>query len=413
MDLRTRTSLFCGALALAIVVSILLRGRARRPQLFFAAFAADIGLWYLAQWLYQWMRADVWARFTAVLAVLLPQFALHLLEAIVPQPERRSTLLRVAGALGVPMLVLVLSPQHRHGLVRGAVFLYVFGLIAAGLWSLAVRGERSRSRATQRRVRFLVLVGALAATFSLADFLWFIGAPLPPVGAVLSIVFLFILAESLTRERLVDLYEILGRLLVSTALAFCLAGIFYVFVVLFGGFETMYLGAILAAIVILVLFEPLRANVEVYINKAFFRERVDLERAVSRARAQLVHVLEVDQMLQVVLSGLEESRPATAAALYLRDPAGVAYDHGPSFGPSVPRRIDGAAARPLLERLTSASSVGLEDVAYRVAEARRAGLGHEAEAEARLLAAAEVLGPLKGGVCLGIHGEDKSLLAFL
>jgi len=413
MDLRTRTSLFCGALALAIVVSILLRGRARRPQLFFAAFAADIGLWYLAQWLYQWMRADVWARFTAVLAVLLPQFALHLFEAIVPQPERRSTLLRVAGVLMVPMLVLVLSPQHQHSLVRDGVFLYVFGLIAAGLWSLAVRGERSRSRATQRRVRFLVLVGALAATFSLADFLWFIGAPLPPVGAVLSIVFLFILAESLTRDRLVDLYEILGQLLVSTALAFCLAGIFYVFVVLFGGFETMYLGAILAAIVILVLFEPLRANVEEYIHKAFFRERVDLERAVGRARAQLVHVLEVDQMLQVVLSALEESRRATAAALYLRDPAGFDFDLGQSFGPSVPRRVDGAAARPLLERLTSASSVVLEQVAYRVAEARRAGLGHEAEAEARLLAAAELLGPLKGGVCLGIHGEDKSLLAFL
>src|SRR4030095_5225982 len=70
MDLRTRTSLFCGALALAIVVSILLRDRARRPQLFFAAFAADIGLWYLAQWLYRWMRADVWSRLTAGLALL-------------------------------------------------------------------------------------------------------------------------------------------------------------------------------------------------------------------------------------------------------------------------------------------------------------------------------------------------------
>src|SRR5262245_47790576 len=151
----------------------------------------------MAQWLYHFIHSEVWARFNAVLAVLLPQFGVHLFDVLVPRSDRRSTLLRVAGVLMVPMLVLVLSPEHRHGLVRGAVLLYVFGLLAAGLWSLALRGERSRSRATQRRVRFLVLIGALAAVFTLADFLWFVGAPLPPVGGVLSIVFLFILAESM------------------------------------------------------------------------------------------------------------------------------------------------------------------------------------------------------------------------
>ena len=131
------------------------------------------------------------------------------------------------------------------------------------------------------------------------------------MGAVLSIVFLFVLSESLIRQRLLDLYETLGQLLVSTALAFVLAGIFYVFVVLFGGFDTMYLGAILAAIVILLLFEPLREKVETYIHKAFFRERADLERAVATVRTELVHVLQIDEMVQIVLAELEASRRAT------------------------------------------------------------------------------------------------------
>src|SRR5690606_16160923 len=150
------------------------------------------------------------------------------------------------------------SPWHEHGLVRAAVLLYVFGLFAAGLWSLFMRGERSGSRATQRRVRFLVSCGTLAATFSLADFLWFVGAPLPPVGAVLSIVFLFVLAESLIRARLVDLYDMAVRALVATALAFSMAGIFYLFAVILGGFDEMYLNAVLGGTVILILFDPLR-----------------------------------------------------------------------------------------------------------------------------------------------------------
>ena len=412
MDLRTRTSLFCGVLALAIAVSVLLKGKPRLPQLFFTGLAGDIGLWYLAQWLYHVGRSDLWARWTAVLAVLLPQFAVHLFESIVPEPGRPSPLKRVAGILMVPMLVLVLT-EHKHGLVRGAVFLYVFGLIMAALWTLAIRGERSGSRAVQRRVRFLVFIGALAAAFSLADFLWFIGAPLPPVSAVLSIVFLFVLSESLTRERLVDLYDILWQLLVSTALAFALAGIFYVFVVLFGGFETMYLGAILAAIVILVLFEPLRSKAEAYTHKAFFRERVDLERAVGRARAELVHVLQVSELQHVLISALEDSRRATGAALYLPDPLGSDFALVSSFGPAAPARIDVATARPLIERLTASSSIVLEEVSYKFLETRRSGWTPEAEADERLLTAAEVLGPFKQAVCLGLHGERQDLLGIL
>src|SRR3954471_8968104 len=412
MDLRTRTSLFCGVLALAIAVSVLLKGKPRLPQLFFTGLAGDIGLWYLAQWLYHVGRSDLWARWTAVLAVLLPQFAVHLFESIVPEPGRLSPLKRVATILMVPMLVLVLT-EHKHGLVRGAVFLYVFGLIMAALWTLAIRGERSGSRAAQLPLRFLGFIGALAGLFSLADFFWFIGAPLPPVSAVLSIVFLFVLSESLTRERLVDLYDILWQLLVSTALAFALAGIFYVFVVLFGGFETMYLGAILAAIVILVLFEPLRNKAENYTHKAFFRERVDLERAIGRARAELVHVLQVSELQSVVISALEGSRRATGAALYLPDPLGSDFALVSSFGPLAPSRIDVVTARPLIERLTASSSIVLEEVSFKFVETRRAGWTPEAEADERLLTAAEALGPFKQAVCLGVHGERQDLLGIL
>jgi two-component system, NtrC family, sensor histidine kinase HydH len=412
VDLRTRTSLFCGVLALAIAVSVLLRSRPRRAQVFFALLAGDIGLWYLAQWLYHNWQSDLWARFTAVLAVLLPQFALHLFDAIGPKSGKPSTLLRVAFGLMVPLMVLSLT-QHTHGLVRGAVFLYVFGLLAAGLWSLARRGESSGSRATQRRVRFLVFIGALAAVFSLTDFSWFVGPSLPPVSAVLSIVFLFALSESLIRERLVDLYDIFAQLLISTALAFVLAGIFYVFVELVGGFDTMYLSAVLAAIVILVLFEPLRDRVEGYTHRVFLRERVDLERAVSRARANLVHTLQVVEMQAVVMTALESSHRATGAALYLRDPLGSDLLAASSFGPDVPASIDVAVIGPLFERLERSPSLSFEEVAHSLADSRRSGDTRAVEAGERLLSAAALFGPLKNGLCLAIRGEGREIVGLL
>jgi len=405
--------LLCGALALAIAASILLSGRRRDVHLLFAGVAIDMGLWYLAQSLYGLYQASIWARVTAVLAILLPQFTLHFFEAIVPRRGgNNSALLRFAGVLAVPMLLLAVSPQHKSGVVRVAIFIYAFGLLAAGLWSLAIRGQKSGSRATKRRVSFLVVIGALAASFSLADFLWFIGADLPPVGAVLSIVFLFLLAESLRRERLLDLYEMVGRLMVSTALAFLLAGIFYVFVTYLGRFNTIYLNAILSAIVILVLFEPLRTWVESRIHGVFFRERLDLENAIDEGRRKLVHVLETDELGQVVTAALEKSRHATSAALYLLDKMGTAFDLAAGFGATVPQRIELATARALLDR-ASAGPVVLEEVAREVNERRAAGDLADAAFAQAVVASAAVLGPLSEGVVIGIRAEAGELAGLL
>jgi signal transduction histidine kinase len=408
LDLRTRTTLVCGALALAIAASTLLRGRVRTVHLLFAAFAADVGLWYLAQSLFGFFQAEIWERFTAILAVLLPQLALQLFEAMIPhEPGHRSRLVKFAGVLVLPMALLVIGLQESP-FVRVGLLIYVFALLSSGLFTLGQRGEQSPSRATQRRVRFLVLVGALACLASVAEYASFLVPDLPPVGAALSVVFLFMLAQALRHERLLDMYEMLGRLLVATAVAFLLAGLFFVLVEFVGRFNTMYLNAVLAAIVLLVLVDPLRARVEEQIQKLFFRERVDLERSLAEARQRLVHTLQVDEMGTIVASALEQSRHATAGAVYLRDPEGTGFDKLASFGPGVPPRIESAAARALLDRL-ECGPVDIEEIERDV----RLHEGDKPAGALAVLAAAEALGSLKSGVVLGIHDQERMLIGLL
>ena len=412
IDLRTRTTLVCGALALVIAVSILLRGRVRTVHLLFAAFAGDIGLWYLSQSLFGFFQQTIWERFTAILAVLLPQFALHLFEAMIPhEGDRPSRLPRLAGVLAVPMVLLVLSPKQGFWLVRGAVFFYVFAFLTAGLWELGQRGARTATRATQRRVRFLVVIGALAGLASVADFAWFLGVNPAPVGAALSVVFLFILAQALRHERLLDVYEMLARLLVATAVAFLIAGIFYVLITFIGGFNTMYLNAVLAAIVILVLFDPLRERVAEQIQKLFFRDRFDLERSVADARRRLVHVLELDELGSIVMTALEQSRRVTKAALYLRDADGTGFDKLAALGLGAPPRIEVATARALLDRLEG-GPLSLEELKREVRE--RKARGARTDASEAVLSAAAVLGSLRdGAVLLQIRAEGDEIVGLL
>jgi two-component system, NtrC family, sensor histidine kinase HydH len=416
-DLRPRTTLFCAILALAIALGVLLRGR-RAVHWLFAAFATDVAFWYLTQSLYGLFQAPIWVRATGVLTVLLPQFAVHLFDAIVPlegQTYFRARLPRVAALLALPMLALELSPYGNRAPSLGLLYFYVFGLLSAGLVTLAMRARLSSSRAARDRVRFLVWVGALATTFTLADFLSFLGVVLPPIGAVLSIVFIYVLAESLTRHRLADVYELAGRLLVSTALSFSLAGVFYVFIALVGPFNTMYLNAVLAAIVFLVLFEPLQLEIERRIHQFFFRERYDLETSVTELRRRLSHVLEIEEMVETVLSGLERSRRVTTCAIYLRDQDGNGYDLFGSIGDAtgadgspllarIPRRLESLAVRPMLDRLHKQAAFSLEELTR-----------EQGDADVPVLTAAEVLGPLKSSVVLALRGDDaeNALVGFI
>ncbi|MCL2778943.1 MAG: ATP-binding protein [Polyangiaceae bacterium] len=410
--LRARTTLFCGVIAFAIALSMLLRAR-RGQHWLFAAFSSCVAFWYVSQSLSVLLaepaKALFFERATAVLTILLPQLAVHLFRSVTALEggERGSArLTRIAAALGVPMLAMVLSPYQKapdavRALVLGAVYSYVFGLLAAALISLWRRGQESRSRAVRDRIRFLAAVGAMAMTFTLADFLSFLGVYLPPIGAVLAIVFLFVLAESLTRDRLADLYELTGRLLVSTGLAFALAGIFYVFITYIGRFGAMYLNAVLVAIVFLVLFEPLEHAFETRINRFFFRERYDLETSVLELRRRLAHTLENEEMVQVVLAGLERSRRVTSSAVYLRDLDDAGFDLVGFFGAQPRPRLEALAMRPLLERLTL--SLSLEDVARE----------SERESRAPFMTAAESLGPLKNAVVFAIRADNEALVGLL
>src|ERR1019366_193974 len=113
-DLRPKTILFCAVLALAIALSVLLRGR-RAVHWLFAAFAADVAFWYGSQSLASMLKETGWDRATAFLTVLLPQFAVPLFQAIVPlEPGdvRGGKLAKYALAAGAFMLVLEASPYH-------------------------------------------------------------------------------------------------------------------------------------------------------------------------------------------------------------------------------------------------------------------------------------------------------------
>ena len=93
--------------------------------------------------------------------------------------------------------------------------------------------------------------------------------------------YLFFLAQTLLRLRLMDLHELLGKMASQTVLAVILAAVFVVLTAWVKGNTSLYLfNTVLAAFVIGILLEPLRAKVEEQVVAHL------LPRAVRAARAR-------------------------------------------------------------------------------------------------------------------------------
>lgn len=409
MDLRVQTSLIAALLSLALAGSVLLRARKRRVHWLFGVFGLNVGIWYLSTFLMRLFGGPAWSRVNLICGVLLPLAAVQFFNAFVGQDSRRITLLN-RGAFGgaAVLLAVTFTPAHDHLVVRTAILLYVSLFMGASLALVYARAQAATSRFEGARLRYLALVGALAGTFTLFEYLPLVGLDIPPVGTVLVVIFLYVLSQSIVRYRLLDLYELTGRLGVLTALSFTLATILWVLVYFAGG--RFFLHAVVSALVVLVLFDPIRNKVADKISQFFFRDRYDLEQSVQVLRRRIAHAFELEDLVRLLLEGLEQTRRVTHASVYLVGPDLRGYDLAGHVGPEPPDRLEAAPARPLLDRTSRDGALVLEPLERELEERRELGEDREAET---LYEIVQTMEALSASVVVAIQSEGGDLYGLL
>ncbi len=401
IDLRSQTSLLASVVCLAIVAEVLLRPRKLRVHWLFVLFAATMGAWYATTFIARILPGSVAERVNLVLAVFLPLSAVQFFRAFLGTDSVRSVQLNwVALALAAALTAAVFTPLFGSVGLAVVVMVYVFVVLGAALYLLYRAGRRARSRVDGARLTYLALVGTLATVFTIAEYLLYAGLEIPPVGTVLMLVFLYVISQSILRYRVLDLYELAGRLTVLTAMSFLLAGILWVLVEFDPG--NFYLTSVAAALVLLLIFDPVRAWVEQRIAGLFFRERVDLENMVTDVRRQLANALSVDAIVNTILGAFEGSRRLTHGAIYLASVDGRAFERAGSVGPEPPERIELLALRTLLGRFDEGEPAVLENLERELAERRELGDDREAHVLEEMIAA---LGSLNASVCVPIGGS--------
>ena len=417
MDIRTQSALLACIVSLALAVSVLLRPHRPRAVTLFAVLCGALSAFYLGDFLHAITQSSMGLRVAIATGGFVPTFALTFFMeflGVSPRSARRGRRLAVLGAifgLGVAA-----SPLVMHAWARLAVTFWVFGALTV-TFSLIVRRRRAAASNVERlRLLYLAAGAAGAILFSATDLLHLYGVPVPSMGAIVTTLYLFFLAQTLQRLRLLDLHELLGKVVSISLLAVMLAAIYAALVAWVGPRPGLFLfNTLIASFVILILFEPLRAKVEEWVVATLFTERFQMLRALTGLKARIAGIIEVDELSRVVLDALHETRRVTHASIYLLAEVRPGFYRLGFQGPDPVPFLDAAAARGLLAAAASGQKAVLrENVERRLAELRAEAENTRRTREElkRLGDILAAMGQLKAGITVPLVGGER-IIGFL
>jgi len=391
MDARTQSALLAAIVCLALALAMLLRQGRTRLWMAFALLNVALLAYQIGDFLYGiFGAAPPWPlRLTLGAAGFIPVAVLGFIVEFQGESAGRVVgLRRFATATALATVAVAVSPLALMPPARVAAAGAVFVQLTAAVSLLYARMRRAASRTERARLFYLWVGAALCVGLSFGELLIRLaGWPAPPFANVAMTIYLYFLSQTILRHRLLDLNELLGKIVVLASVGVVLALIYGLLVRWTGGASTglFLFNTMVASFVILILFEPLKAKVEEKVLSIFFAERFQFVQALSTLRQRMAGIIDVRELGQVVLDGFYETRRVTHASIYLLADDGLGFRRLDYRGPAPTPYIDAATLRALVQSAQAGQKAQLvELVERRLAELRQ--LMPESETESTALA---------------------------
>jgi two-component system, NtrC family, sensor histidine kinase HydH len=411
VNIQSLSALLAAIVSFAIGSSVVLRDRRQRAYRLFAVFCFVLCTWHITTFLQATLEWDAIYFMSLVAAVAIPIASIRFFRVFLADDERPVTPrwmmpLAIGFVVAIGYAIAFRKYRLHHSWTfTVALCAYVFGGLYASMLELYGKYRRTLARVEKTRIKYLLIGGLASITFAATDFLPKIGVPFPAFGNVLTIVYLYFISQTLFRYRLLDLTELLGRMVVIATFVLILAAIYGLLVAWIPADQSgvFFFNTLVASFVILILFDPLRTAVEGQVQKWMFREKHELKARIDALRQVLTNVIDLKEAVRITISSLEESRRVTHAALYLVDAEGAGYELHGFLGPKPVERIDAAARRPFFERLNAQRGAV---VSMELLEREHAARGAAPETET-IDAIARTLDEMNAALCIPIVAEEQ------
>ncbi|MCA9543414.1 MAG: GAF domain-containing protein [Myxococcales bacterium] len=407
MGIQAQSAIIAASLLLAIAINVAFQERRVEHRWPFVGLTGAFFLYNLCFFFDAVTGADGWRRALLASGVLVALASLSFFRVFIGRRSMAAPRRVLQGLLLSTAVVVVTD------LALSTWMAYAVAVVALGAYGFAHLQLYRHWRAIEnpveiRRLRYLVVGGAVSVTANGLDLLPASGLPFPSFGHLFTTLYLYFWMQVIQRSRLLDLREQLGRglALVLQSLA---VSLIYVALVIWVGqkYGLFVFNTLVAGVVLYFVFEPIKRAVEVWVQRLFFRETHALDAELTALQRELANVINLGDMVDRVLERLQASRRITHASVFLLEDEGRAYFMPRAVGPLELDRLGVVRARHFLDALRGSPVLVLDRV-----ERARLDAAHDPERRDRLGAVRETMLALSADLSFPIRSGER-LLGFL
>src|SRR5260370_9034874 len=229
VDARTQSALLAAVVCLALALAMLLRQGRTRLWTAFALLNLSLLAYQLGDFINGLLGTRPWPlRLTLAAAGFIPAAVLRFVVEFQGETAGRAGgLRRMAAITGIATAAVALSPLGMIPAARVTAAGAIFVLLTAAVSLLYARMRRAASRTERARLFYLWVGAALCVGLSFGELLIRLaGWPPPPFANVAMPIYLYFLSHTILLHRLLDLHELLGKIVLLASVGVVLALIY-------------------------------------------------------------------------------------------------------------------------------------------------------------------------------------------
>ena len=331
--METVAPLFTALIALSMAISTVVRNPRDRLFQVYGFMAGVISVVFASLFFLILTKDEAWRYALLASALLVAPASFRVYEQLLvgTQPRVRPIILFLS-ALGVAQLCVVAWFGSRSPLTITSNGLIVFGGLALQLVWVIRLGSQLPLQSERRRLNLLVWGGGIAILLMSVEMLLFdwnlwrgqLGSPflLPPIGSLAVAGYIYLLGMVISSPRVLDRREVLSTFLTFVLLTVALGSLYAVLARLVSprtGPFAEGVNILLATVLLLILYEPLKVALQGRIGRLFARERADWLGSLAALKRRIPGLIEEGPLLEALLDGGYLEGRVDLATVYLYD----------------------------------------------------------------------------------------------
>lgn len=327
MDILGQSSLLVAVTSFAFGFSVLARNVKNKLYLTWAFLCTCVSVWSLMFFLEQIWGGGAFYRWHLFFNIWLAPVGLAFIRVMVRiQDPVSRRLLEISTATALPLTVSLVFHFEAIPWVLQAIY---FAPAFVVLQTLHLMWVDRRLRRGIKRLpklptvgfgrRNLIYVGALVVLgLSVMDHVPWMGRVFPAIGNITLSLYIFLLSQAISQQRLLNFGALASRILVLVFVALTLTGVYSLLV---GWIQNspglFFLNSFIASFIILMLLDPLRALVRYFTQRLLTQKHRRLESVIRDAQRRLAGVMDPGALFQEILLVVEQTLLPQWAALFV------------------------------------------------------------------------------------------------